>query len=87
MKKLLNEKANAIVTETEQFLKKAFSADGTCKYLKLVKLNDFVKLDVDMRKSTPEHGTMFELTDSERGTFYVTLSTKPSLSHQPCKRN
>jgi len=47
--------------ELEKFLKEAFCIDGACTFHKHTKVDDMGSL-------------MFKLTDTRRGTFYVTIT-------------
>ena len=63
--KIMNKETNQRIKKMENFLKEAFCIDGGCTYI------DDVKVDI---KSKTIHGAIFELCDSERDTFYVTIS-------------
>lgn len=53
--------------DTQRFLKDAFCIDGECKFI------DFVSFS-SMSLPGEISSAVFELNDSKRGKFYVTLS-------------
>lgn len=55
------ESINSANAKTEFFLKEAFCIDGECKFVKPVDVDGMMSLQ-------------FVLIDSDRGTFYVTIS-------------
>lgn len=53
--------ANEMKLDTEGFLKRAFCVDGQCNLVKTGRVDGLISM-------------MFKLTDSKRGTFFVTIS-------------
>lgn len=53
--------------DIEHFLKTAFCIDGDCKFKESV--------SIISPNGTVSTGQKFELTDSNRGVFYITMST------------
>lgn len=59
----MTEETKQMVEHQTSFLKQAFCIDGQCSMYARVDLNEMKSI-------------MYELIDSKRGTFYVTLSKK-----------